>query len=374
MIETKVFFETLKEKGVSFFTGIPDSLLSDFCAYVTENAGEKEHIIAANEGGAIALATGYHLATGEIPLVYMQNSGIGNAINPLLSLADKEVYSIPMILLIGWRGLPGKKDEPQHVKQGRVQNSLLEAMEIPYFVLDPETQDIKSFLDKVYRTAEKNQMPTAIVVEAGTFSKYKITEQNNPKPEMLREEAMVTVLNKLSSEVVIVSTTGKTSRELFEYRKRLSQSHQNDFLTVGSMGHCSQIALSISMHSSKKTVCFDGDGALIMHMGSMGIIGSQNQTKFYHLVFNNGAHESVGGQPTVGFNINFTNIALSCGYKHAFSFSEKNELTNELDNILELDGPVFIEILVKKGSRSDLGRPTNTPLENKDLFTKFIRS
>src|SRR5690554_2042572 len=141
MIATDQFYQNLISNGVEFFTGIPDSLLKDICAYITDNTSKKRHVIAANEGGAIALATGYHLATGKTPLVYMQNSGLGNAVNPLLSLADSEVYSIPMLLMIGWRGEPGVKDEPQHIKQGEVMTAMLDSMEIPWFVLEASTAD-----------------------------------------------------------------------------------------------------------------------------------------------------------------------------------------------------------------------------------------
>lgn len=372
MIECSDIYYELRLKGVDFFSGVPDSLLKDFCAYITVNTSGKEHIIAANEGAALSIASGYHLATGKIPLVYLQNSGIGNLINPLLSLADKEVYGIPIILMIGWRGEPGNKDEPQHIKQGRVQNNILAAMELPYMVLDSSIDDIHSFINKIYYMTLERQAPVAIIVREKTFSPFNLLEVKNQSYEMSRETAIINILSQVSKDSIVVSTTGKASREVFEFRERMNQPHHQDFLTVGSMGHCSQIALGVSLYSSKKIVCFDGDGAMIMHMGSMGIIGNNAPNNFYHFVFNNGAHESVGGQPTVGFSIDFVKIALSCGYKYAYSFSTEKELNEKLNRALSMDGPVLVEIKINKHSRKDLGRPSKTPFENKKALMDFI--
>ena len=372
MINVSVLFESLIKNDVNFFTGVPDSLLKNFCAYISDNTTEKEHIIAANEGGAIALATGYHLATGKIPLVYMQNSGLGNAINPLMSLADKEVYGIPIILIIGWRGEPGVKDEPQHIKQGRVQNALLDAMEIPYRILDSNVADIELFIDSVVNLAETQGAPVAIVVKSNIFDLYKRIKNEESKFEMTREEAIAIILDCLKGEEIIVSTTGFTSREVFELRVARGQRNQNDFLTVGSMGHTSQIALGIAMNSDRKVICLDGDGSAIMHMGSFGITGSSKAENLIHVVLNNGAHDSVGGQPTVGFQINLQEIALACGYAHTYSLSEKSELAPTFQTLLSLQGPIFLEIRLKKGARADLGRPTKSPGENKSLLMNTL--
>jgi len=366
MISPKRFFEILKSSGIDFYTGVPDSLLKDFCAYVTDNVSKKDHIINSNEGAAIALASGHYIATGKPGLVYMQNSGIGNAINPLLSLADSEVYSIPILLVIGWRGEPGKKDEPQHVKQGKVTLNLLKAMNISYEIINSSTGNTEDIIRKAYSTMTELSCPFALIISEGTFEEYKLINDTQSDYQFNREEAIKIILDDLSSDDIIVSTTGKTSREVFEYRKKNNQGHQNDFLTVGSMGHCSQIALGIALEKNKKQVyVLDGDGAVIMHMGSLAILGSEAPENFRHILFNNGAHDSVGGQPTAGFKTDFSAIARACGYKLSITAETEMEIKNGLISIKRNSGPVFLEIRVNKGSRKDLGRPTTTPVENR---------
>jgi len=366
MISPKRFFEILKSSGIDFYTGVPDSLLKDFCAYVTDNVSKKDHIINSNEGAAIALASGHYIATGKPGLVYMQNSGIGNAINPLLSLADSEVYSIPILLVIGWRGEPGKKDEPQHVKQGKVMLDLLKAMNISNEIINNSTGNTEDIIRKAYSTMTELSCPFALIISEGTFEEYKLINDTQSDYQFNREEAIKIILDDLSSDDIIVSTTGKTSREVFEYRKKNNQGHQNDFLTVGSMGHCSQIALGIALEKNKKQVyVLDGDGAVIMHMGSLAILGSEAPENFRHILFNNGAHDSVGGQPTAGFKTDFSAIARACGYKLSITAETEMEIKNGLISIKRNPGPVFLEIRVNKGSRKDLGRPTTTPVENR---------
>jgi len=372
MIEAKDFYNELITNEIDFFAGVPDSLLKDICAFIADHAPKEKNIIAANEGAAIALGTGYHLATGNPPLIYMQNSGIGNAVNPLLSLADKEVYSIPMILLIGWRGEPGVKDEPQHIKQGRVTTALLESMEIPYIILD-ETSDFKSIIETSVSDSKKFSKPVAILVRKNTFNQYKFLNKTPYKYGMTREEALNVVLSSIPVDSVVVSTTGMLSRELFEQREKNGQGHQFDFLTVGSMGHASQIALGIALEKPERHVyCFDGDGAAIMHTGSMGIIGDMAPANFTHILFNNGAHDSVGGQPTIGFKINFSKIAEAFYYKHFSQASTPEDLNSILLNLQSAMGPSFLEVCVNKGARKDLGRPTTSPVENKIAFMENL--
>lgn len=372
MISNSLFFDTLRENGIDFYCGVPDSLLKEFCAYLSDHTGANDHVITANEGAAIALAAGYHLATGKLPFVYLQNSGLGNTVNPLLSLADPEVYSIPMVIMIGWRGEPGLPDEPQHRKQGRVQNPMLEAMEIPAFLLDADTRDIPGFVSTAAAKARKIGGPVAIVVSMDTFEPYKGPAGNFSGYTLSREEAVNYVLDQLSEEDIVVSTTGKPSREVYEYRVAGGQGHQNDFLTVGSMGHSSQIALGVAMHSGRNVFCLDGDGSVIMHMGSLGIIGSYAPATFKHIVLNNGAHDSVGGQPTVGFEISIPDVAKACGYKAVFTASEIGELKAQFGRFLKAEGPALFEIRVKKGARKDLGRPKSTPIENKVELMKLL--
>ena len=373
MIKPQFFYELLKENGTGFFTGVPDSLLKSFCAYLTDTAGSKNHIIAANEGCAVGLATGYYFATGNVPLVYMQNSGLGNTVNPLLSLADREVYSVPMLLVIGWRGEPNVHDEPQHVKQGRVTCSLLDAMEIPYCVLSDEETDAKLQLEKAYSHIKALSSPYAIVVRKGIFDSYKLKTNEAVPAEMSREEAIEKIVLNAPSNACFVSTTGMASRELYELRDKHGQGHAKDFLTVGSMGHASQIALGIALAKEDKTVfCIDGDGAALMHLGGLTAIGTQRPKNMVHIVLNNGAHDSVGGQPTVGRKINLCAVAQACGYDKVVSVKTLEELQSRLKELCANSGSVFIEVLVSKGARADLGRPKSSPIENKKAFMEFL--
>lgn len=375
MINTEVFYESLREEGINYFSGVPDSLLKDFCAYIKDNVDENRNIIAANEGAAVALATGYHLATGKCGLVYMQNSGLGNIVNPIASLVDKMVYSIPMLLVVGWRGEPGKKDEPQHVKQGIVTLSMLEGLDIKYDVLDENfnNESMKAVVKKACEHIKEFKEPYALVVKKNTFEEYKLKNKTINNFKMTREEAIEILIDNMSDKDIIVSTTGMASREVFEIREKNGQGHERDFLTVGSMGHASQIALGIAQNViDKRVYCIDGDGATIMHMGSMAIIGNSKNIALKHVVINNGAHDSVGGQDTVGFGIDIPKVALACGYEVAKSCSDKETLIEILNEIKNIDRPALVEIKVKKGARKDLGRPTTTPIENKEAFMKFI--
>ncbi len=373
MLNCQLFYEELKKNGIGFFTGVPDSLLKSFCAYLTDHASEKEHIIAANEGNAIALACGYHLATGKIGLVYMQNAGEGNAVNPLLSLADPDVYSIPLLMLIGWRGEPGKHDEPQHVKQGKVTLNLLEAMKIPYAVLPDSLEEAKISLEKAVGYMANNNAPYALVIRKDTFDEYKLQKSIENNYSLSREEALKQVVDALGSEDIVVSTTGMLSRELFEYREALKQRHEKDFLTVGSMGHSSSIALAIALEKPERNVyCFDGDGAALMHLGAQAIIGTLKPQNFRHLIFNNGAHDSVGGQPTAAFNCDFPAIAKACGYTYAWRADTKEELEEKLKLLQSSSGPALLEIRLKRGNRKELGRPTTTPQQNKEALMRFL--
>jgi len=373
LIQPKEFFDNLISEGILFFSGVPDSLLKNFCAYVTDHVDDRHHVIAANEGGAVALAAGYYLATGNYALVYMQNSGLGNATNPLLSLADPEVYSIPMLLMIGWRGEPGIHDEPQHVKQGRVTLGLLEAMEIPYLVLDGNTRDWRGLVRSLCDQMRDHERPVAIVVRTDTFDDYKMGTIDDDSSLLTREEAISIVVERIGDNDIVVSTTGKTSRELFEVRERYSQGHGRDFLTVGSMGHSSQIALGIALQKPNyRVICLDGDGAVLMHAGALAIVGQKSPSNFLHIVINNESHDSVGGQPTASPNVDYVGFAQAMGYRNALRATTATQVETALDHLLDSEGPSLLEIKTRKGSRRDLGRPTITPLENRNELMRRL--
>lgn len=361
--------------NVDFYTGVPDSLLKPLCNYLMDAYGidSKHHMIAANEGNCTAIAAGYHLATGKVPAVYMQNSGEGNVINPLASLLNDKVYAIPMIFIVGWRGEPGVHDEPQHIYQGEVTVKLLEDMDVAAYVVTKETT--KEELDaqmQVFRSLLAKGKDVAFVVKKGALSFEKNVEYSN-KNHMRREEIIEHIVN-VSKEDPILSTTGKASRELFEIREKNGQSHKYDFLTVGSMGHTSSIALGVALQKPQQKIwCIDGDGAMLMHMGAMAVIGANKPSNLVHIVINNGAHETVGGLPTVASEINLVKMAEACGYPYAVRVSEFEQLDKELQAAKERRELTLIEVECAIGAREDLGRPTTTALENKENFMRYLQ-
>ncbi|MBS6821070.1 MAG: phosphonopyruvate decarboxylase [Roseburia sp.] len=361
--------------NVDFYTGVPDSLLKPLCNYLMDAYGidSKHHMIAANEGNCTAIAAGYHLATGKVPAVYMQNSGEGNVINPLASLLNDKVYAIPMIFIVGWRGEPGVHDEPQHIYQGEVTVKLLEDMDVAAYVVTKETTEEE--LDaqmQVFRSLLAKGKDVAFVVKKGALSFEKNVEYSN-KNHMRREEIIEHIVN-VSKEDPILSTTGKASRELFEIREKNGQSHKYDFLTVGSMGHTSSIALGVALQKPQQKIwCIDGDGAMLMHMGAMAVIGANKPSNLVHIVINNGAHETVGGLPTVASEINLVKMAEACGYPYAVRVSKFEQLDKELQAAKERRELTLIEVECAIGAREDLGRPTTTALENKENFMRYLQ-
>ncbi len=360
-------------KEFDFFTGVPDSQLIPLCNYLLHTYGISEkHIIAANEGNCTALAAGYHLATGKIPVVYLQNSGIGNIINPVVSLLNNKVYSIPCIFIVGWRGEPGIKDEPQHIFQGEITVELLEIIGIKTFIVRKETQEAEILEQlKAFQTQFDEGRSIAFII-----AKDALETNNEFEPPiglgMMREDILKHI-TAIAQQDIIVSTTGKTSRELFEIREASGQTHCGDFLTVGSMGHCSSIALGIALHKPQSKVwCIDGDGSLLMHMGAMAVIGSMTPENLVHIVINNGAHESVGGMPTAVKNIDFLKIAYGCGYKNGVTVDDEISLYQELIKAKAKKELCFIEVKASVGARANLGRPKTSPLANKESFMGYI--
>lgn len=371
-MKVETFFNIV---GLDFYTGVPDSQLKALCNYLMNTYGidPKHHIIAANEGNCAALAAGYHLATGKIPVVYMQNSGEGNIINPAASLLNDKVYAIPVLFIIGWRGEPGLHDEPQHIYQGEVTVKLLEDMGIASFVIGKETTDeeVKAAMEEFQKILASGKDAAFVIRKGALTDAPKVAYKNDNT--MMREEIIQHIV-KASGENPIVSTTGKASRELFETRVANGQSHKYDFLTVGSMGHSSSIALGIAENKPNTRIwCVDGDGAVLMHMGSMAVMGCYKPSNMIHVVINNGAHETVGGMPTVAAEINLVGIAKACGYPNAVSVDNFEALDRELEAAKSRNELSMIEVKCSIGAREDLGRPTTTALENKQAFMKYLK-
>lgn len=356
-----------------FYTGVPDSQLKALCNFLIDKFGISDHhVIAANEGNCTALAAGHYLATGKVSVVYMQNSGIGNIINPVASLLNDKVYAIPCIFVVGWRGEPGIHDEPQHIYQGEVTLKLLEDMDIRTFVIGKETteEELRAQMD-AFRDVLAKGKSVAFVVRKGALEYGNDVAYTN-EFTMKREEVLEHIVAVTENDP-IVSTTGKASRELFEIRERNGQGHQCDFLTVGSMGHSSSIALGIAMSKKNEKIwCVDGDGACLMHMGSMAVLASRKPENMVHIVLNNAAHETVGGMPTVAGNIDLVAIAKGCGYPHAVSVDNFDDLDKELKEAKKAGELRFIEVKCALGSRADLGRPTTTAIENKKHFMERL--
>ncbi len=374
LIEAATLWDALGDAGIEFFTGVPDSLLKDFIAYLSDHADPANHVTAANEGGAVALAAGHHLATGRVAAVYLQNSGLGNTINPLVSLMDPEVYGIPVLLIIGWRGTPGIHDEPQHRKQGAITLEQLGVLGFPYRVLDESVEDVPGAVRELVAASIDGNTPVALVVPPGRFAPYR--RQNAPAAQLglTREAAIEAVLAATAARDVVVCTTGMASREVFEYRHRANEGHGRDFLTVGGMGHASQIALGLALARPDRTVhCLDGDGAALMHLGALAIIGTRGPANLRHVIFNNGAHDSVGGQPTAGFSVDLTAIASACGYRATQRVDALPAIGEAMSDLAATPGPTLLEIRVDSGARSDLGRPTATPAQNKADLMDFLR-
>ncbi len=367
------FWEVLQQKNFTFFTGVPDSTFKGWMSFLADyNNQGLTNIIATNEGEAVAIAAGYHLATNKIGIVYMQNSGLGNTINPLTSLIDPEVYAIPVLMLIGWRGEPTVHDEPQHKKMGRITLTLLQTLEIPYAILSPTPEEAVSQIQVAIDYMTKNHAPYAFIMRNTTLDSY--TQQQIPKftSDLTRETAIVRIVQHLSSNDAIISTTGKTSRELFETRIHRSEK-PCDFYTVGSMGYASAIGLGISLLHKGKIIILDGDGAMLMHLGNLTTIGHYLPSRYYHICIDNQSHESTGGQPTVSETVKFPQIAQSVGYRAIYRAETQTELEQILPTFFQADSPALLVIHVKPGSRANLGRPTTTPQENKLAFQQHLQ-
>ena len=376
MINPSEFYNQLLDQDIGFFTGVPDSLLKGFCSVLSERTTSQNHVTAPNEGAAIGIAIGHYAATGKIPLVYMQNSGIGNAINPLISLADPQVMATPILMLIGWRGEMAEngqqiKDDPQHVKQGQITPELLKVLDIPFEIIDSNSHSGDT-ITKLKQVALDRNSPTAIIVRRDTFVSVENSDKNQTEPALLRESALRKVIKSIDMNAAIVSTTGMLSRELYELRVLAGQP-QTDLLTVGGMGHAISIAIGVACAKPEKQIfCLDGDGAVLMHMGALSISAKLNNLT--HIVFNNKSHDSVGGQPTCAPDASLSQIAKSLGYVNVLTVLGSEDIETALRSGHDLIGSTFIEIMCDRGNRADLGRPVNSPKENFNSFQLSLKN
>ena len=367
MIAPERLYNFLQQEGISFYTGVPDSLMKNFTGYLQDNCSEDRHIITANEGLAVALASGYYFQTGKMPLVYLQNSGLGNVVNPLTSLADREMYQVPMLLLIGWRGRPGVKDEPQHHKMGRITVKLLEALEVPVYLVDADESIAFERISEAIRLAEEKQMPVALLVQEQLFESHKSVELADDY-KLERESVIQKIIDVLQGDETVICTTGKTGREFYEQNITAGNKIKKYLLSAGAMGHANHIALGVKIATDRKVIMLDGDGALIMHLGALPAITHYAKEKFIHVLLNNGSHESVGGQPTEAYRIDCCAIAIACGYDQVICIKNENELERWLHDGLKRDTVQFVEIRINCNSRPDLGRPAGTPADWKNRF------
>ncbi len=373
MISPQSFLANLQKHDIEFFAGVPDSLLKEFLTELSLKAAPEKHFICANEGNAIALAAGYHLTTRKLPLVYMQNSGLGNSVNPLMSLCHKQVFSIPMLLLIGWRGEPGAPDEPQHRAMGEITPQLLEQMQISYEILDRDS-NIDALIAERTESALEHNVPVALLCRKDVFSKAETQAKASSLFDMTRQMAVEAILHAAQGQVTICNT-GFTGREVFGQREKASSSHSNDFLNAGAMGHSSQIALGMACgNPSRQFLCLDGDGALIMHLGGLALIGPRSPKNLTHIVLNNGVHDSVGAQPTAGFSINLKEIAKSCGYPRVDSCDTIQTLKTLLDEHLSCGTLSFLEVKIRPGSSDNLPRPPQDFAKQKTAFMDSVIS
>ena len=373
MLIAKDIINKLKDHDIDFFAWVPDSSLKDLIAYITDNIDNRKHIITANEWNAIWLASWYYLSTWKIPCVYMQNSWLWNAVNPITSLADEKVYNIPMLLFVWRRWEPWKKDEPQHIKQWEITIPLLNVLWVRNEILSDNINIANNQIEEAIKYIEKTKKLFAFVVKKWTFEKYELQNKLKNDFKLSREEALKILIDNIEDNSVIISTTWKLSRELFEYREEKKQWHEKDFLTVWSMGHTSQIALWVALNTTKRTYCLDGDGSVIMHMWWLFTIWDLKPKNFVHIMFNNWAHQSVWWQPTVAYKLNFKKIVEWLWYNYYFQAKTENEIKKVLWNIKELNWPIFIELFVNQNDRKDLWRPTTTPIENKTNFMNYLK-
>lgn len=356
MILAEDLIDTLKKSKISFFTGVPDSVLKNFTNCL-DNFSRKKHVVATNEGSAVSLGIGYHLSTKKIPCIYLQNAGLSNAINPLISIANKKVYSIPLLLIIGWRGSPKKPDEPQHLAKGKITPKLLKLLNINFCSLK-EKKDLKK-LKKIIKKANYTKRIVACLIEKDILKTEKKKNENKNISLLLRSDFIKRFLNLIPKKCKIISTTGYTSRELMALRQEFKNNKGKDFYMVGGMGHSSSVAIGYALNSKSQVFCLDGDGSILMHLGTLRTIGYLKNKNFKHVILNNNSHESVGGQTTNAAGIDFKKLSSSIGYNNYFKITSKNKIETSIKKFIRSTGPSLLEVRIKKGSLKNLPRPKN---------------
>ena len=356
MIKASTLINSLKKNNSDFFTGVPDSVLKEL-SFSLKNKNKKNHIIASNEGAAVSIGIGNYLSTKKIPVIYMQNSGLSNALNPLISIAHKKVYSIPLILIIGWRGSPRVKDEPQHDVKGKITEQILKLINIKYTILRSNS-DINKF-DKQIKLAKKNKSIIACLIEQGTLEKSTNIKKKQDFYNLDKELFLKNLLENLNKKTKIISSTGYNSRELMYLREKYKFKNSKDFYMVGGMGHTSSVALGYSLSSNNKTICIDGDGSLLMHLGSIKTAGTFANKNFKYILLNNNTHDSVGGQSTYANNIDFKKLSKSLGFKKFYSIDNKKNLKTIIKKFMSENNLSFLEVKVTNSKIKNLPRPSD---------------
>lgn len=371
MINPDSLYRFLKSRDIEFYSGVPDSLMQNWLLTLQRNSTESNHIIAVNEGAAVAIAAGYYMATGKLPVVYLQNSGLGNAVNALTSITDKEIYSIPILLFIGWRGAPGIHDEPQHKKMGRITEQMLDVLEIPHFILSEDETEAFTTVENAASLAMQQQSAVAILVKENVFSKQ-APDISPSEYKLSRERSIELLLEGFNEKDALICTTGKASRELYELNQQRTTPLQKIFYSIGGMGLANQIALGIDLQKRSRIIMLDGDGALLMHMGALATIGQLGSENYIHIVLNNGCHESVGGQPTEGFDIDLCHIASACGYRDVTLVTNEQQLQDWIAGPLNKPGKKFLEIRIDASCREKLPRVSGPFTERKELLMSML--
>jgi len=366
MIKVNSLINLLKKNNSNFFTGVPDSVLKEL-SYSLQKKNKNNHIIATNEGAAVSLGIGHYLSTKNVPCIYMQNSGLSNALNPLISIAHEKVYSIPLILIIGWRGSPRIKDEPQHNVKGKITESILKLLNIKYTIIRSNS-DLKKF-DKQIKIAKKKNTIVACLIEQGTLEKIERTNKRNDFYKLNKEFFLKTLLQIIDKNTKIIASTGYNSRELMYLRSKYNITKNKDFYMVGGMGHTASVALGYSLSSKKKTICIDGDGSLLMHLGSIKTAGTFANKNFKYILLNNNSHDSVGGQNTYANDINFKKLSISLGFKNFYSIKDGKNLKKNIQDFLKSNTLNFLEVKVSNSKIKKLPRPTDL-IKIKKLFMK----